>query len=112
MNKEFRLPTVSPVLEPGLVLSGLPLPSEGLLQVASENVISNFRMIRGIICGISFLPPVYLFSIKYDHLVEGYDNKYLLIGFSTSGNLLEVLYNDLGDDKVSVFHAWYFWAFA
>ena len=44
-------------------------------------------------------------TAKYDRLVEGFDNKYLLLGFSTCGNLLEVMYNDLGDDKVSVFHA-------
>ena len=44
-------------------------------------------------------------TAKYDRLVEGFDNKYLLLGFSTIGNLLEVMYNDLGEDKVSVFHA-------
>jgi hypothetical protein len=44
-------------------------------------------------------------TAKYDRLVEGFDNKYLLLGFNTSGNLLEVMYNDLGEDKVSVFHA-------
>jgi len=37
--------------------------------------------------------------------MEGFDNKYLLLGFNTNGNLLEVMYNDLGEDKVSVFHA-------
>ncbi|MDR0447321.1 MAG: hypothetical protein LBH07_01490 [Treponema sp.] len=44
-------------------------------------------------------------TAKYDYLVAGFDNKYLLIGFNTSGNLLEIMYNDLGDGKVSVFHA-------
>jgi hypothetical protein len=44
-------------------------------------------------------------TAKYDRLVEGFDNKYLLLGFSTGGNLLEVMYNDLGGDKVSIFHA-------
>ena len=44
-------------------------------------------------------------TAKYDRLVEGFDNKYLLLGINTHGNLLEVMYNDLGDDKVSVFHA-------
>jgi hypothetical protein len=42
---------------------------------------------------------------KLDRLVKGYTNKYLLLGFNTKGNLLEILYNDLGDNKVSVFHA-------
>ena len=41
----------------------------------------------------------------YDRLMEGFDNKYLLIGFSMGGNLLEVLYNDLGGNRVNVFHA-------
>jgi hypothetical protein len=44
-------------------------------------------------------------TAKYDRLVEGFDNKYLLLGFSTHGSLLEVMYNDLGEDRVSVFHA-------
>ena len=44
-------------------------------------------------------------TAKYDRLVEGFDNKYLLLGFNTRGNLLEVMYNDLGENKVSVFHA-------
>ena len=44
-------------------------------------------------------------TAKYDRLVEGFDNKYLLLGFNTHGNLLEVMYNDLGENKVSVFHA-------
>jgi len=44
-------------------------------------------------------------TAKYDRLMEGFDNKYLLLGFNTKGNLLEVMYNDLGEDKVSVFHA-------
>ena len=41
----------------------------------------------------------------YDQLVEGFENKYLLIGFGMRGNLLEVLYNDLGGNRVNVFHA-------
>ena len=44
-------------------------------------------------------------TAKYDRLVEEFENKYLLLGFNTQGNLLEVMYNDLGEDKVSVFHA-------
>jgi hypothetical protein len=37
--------------------------------------------------------------------VEGFENKYLLIGFSIAGNPLEVMYNDLGRNRVNVFHA-------
>jgi len=44
-------------------------------------------------------------TAKYDKLVEGYDNKYLLIGFNRSGNLIEVIYSDLGENTASVFHA-------
>ena len=44
-------------------------------------------------------------TVKYDNLVEGFENKYLLIGFDTHGNLLEVMYGDLGENVVSVFHA-------
>ncbi|MDR2743136.1 MAG: hypothetical protein LBB98_13420 [Treponema sp.] len=44
-------------------------------------------------------------TAKYDCLVEGFDNKYLLPGFSTHSSLLEVMYNDIGEDRVGVFHA-------
>ena len=44
-------------------------------------------------------------TAKYDKLVEGYDNKYLLIGFNMQGNLIEVIYSDLGENVASVFHA-------
>jgi hypothetical protein len=29
-------------------------------------------------------------TAKYDRLVEGFDNKYLLLGFGMNGNMLEV----------------------
>ena len=38
-------------------------------------------------------------------LLEDYENKYLLIGFDTCGNLIEVMYNRIDDEKVNVFHA-------
>jgi hypothetical protein len=44
-------------------------------------------------------------TAKYDRLVVGFDNKYLLLGFDTKGNPLEVMYHDLGDGTVKVFHA-------
>ena len=44
-------------------------------------------------------------TAKYDNLVEDFANKYLLIGFDTHGDLIEVIYNDLGENTVSVFHA-------
>ena len=44
-------------------------------------------------------------TAKYDKLIEGYENKYLLIGFNTQGNLIEIIYSDLGENLASVFHA-------
>ena len=44
-------------------------------------------------------------TAKYDNLVEGFDNKYLLIGFNTKGNLIEVMYSELANNTASVFHA-------
>ena len=44
-------------------------------------------------------------TAKYDKLIEGYGNKYLLIGFDKKGNLIEIIYSDLGENTASVFHA-------
>jgi len=44
-------------------------------------------------------------TARYDSLLEGFDNKYLLIGFNTKGNFLEIIYSDLGENTASVFHA-------
>lgn len=40
-----------------------------------------------------------------DSLMPEYENKYLLMGFDTNGNLLEVMYNFLNEKTVKVFHA-------
>jgi hypothetical protein len=40
-----------------------------------------------------------------DELMEGFDNKYLVVGFDTNGNLVEVMYNLVGEDVVNIFHA-------
>jgi uncharacterized DUF497 family protein len=44
---------------------------------------------------------------KYDAELdeEGFENKYLLIGFDCSANLLEVMYNSIDNDTVRAFHA-------
>ena len=44
---------------------------------------------------------------KYDAALdgEGLDDKYLLIGFDISANLIEVMYNAIENDTVRVFHA-------
>jgi len=41
----------------------------------------------------------------YEELLEAYTNKWLIIGYDTVGNLLEVVYNIIDDDSVEVFHA-------
>ena len=38
-------------------------------------------------------------------LLEDYENKYLLIGFDTRGNPIEVMYNRINEEQVNVFHA-------
>jgi hypothetical protein len=41
----------------------------------------------------------------FDGLLEGYDNKFLLTGFNTRGNILEIMYNLVDEQTVYVFHA-------
>jgi hypothetical protein len=40
-----------------------------------------------------------------DELIEGFDNKYLIIGFDLNRNLIEVMYNLVGEDIANIFHA-------
>jgi hypothetical protein len=40
-----------------------------------------------------------------DQPVVGEDAKHLLIGFDRNANLLEILYNVIGDRQINVFHA-------
>jgi hypothetical protein len=41
----------------------------------------------------------------YEGPVEVYANKYIVLGFDTTGNLLEIMYNEMEDGGVNVFHA-------
>jgi hypothetical protein len=41
----------------------------------------------------------------YEDMIEDFDNKHLLLGFNTHGNLLEVMYNRISIDTIKVFHA-------
>jgi hypothetical protein len=41
----------------------------------------------------------------YDVMLRDDRGKRLLIGFNTAGNPLEVLYNELDDGRINVFHA-------
>jgi hypothetical protein len=40
-----------------------------------------------------------------DELMEEFENKYLLIGFDMNRNLVEVMYNLVGEDIANIFHA-------
>ena len=46
-------------------------------------------------------------TAKYDAILEesGWSDKHLLIGFDRSADLIEILYNDIDEDTVRVFHA-------
>jgi hypothetical protein len=44
-------------------------------------------------------------TVKYNSPLEGDEDKYLLIGFNTSANPLEIMYNELDDGTACVFHA-------
>ncbi|MDR0455637.1 MAG: hypothetical protein LBH20_03005 [Treponema sp.] len=41
----------------------------------------------------------------FDHPLESEEEKNLLIGFDTKANILEILYNVIGDQRINVFHA-------
>ena len=40
-----------------------------------------------------------------DVLMDGYDNKYAVIGFDKIGNLIEIMYNLIDEQSINVFHA-------
>ena len=44
-------------------------------------------------------------TAEYDSPLEGDEDKYLLIGFNTSANLLEIMYYELDDGTACVYHA-------
>ena len=37
-------------------------------------------------------------------LLPDYTNKYLLVGFDTHGNPIEVMYNRIDEERINVFH--------
>jgi hypothetical protein len=41
----------------------------------------------------------------YEDLLQGYLNKYLVLGYDTKRRLLEIMYNRLSEDTIKVFHA-------
>ncbi|MDR1029786.1 MAG: hypothetical protein LBL76_02825 [Treponema sp.] len=44
-------------------------------------------------------------NVIYDDIVDGFNDKHLLLGFDSNGNLLEILYNFIDEQSVNVFHA-------
>jgi hypothetical protein len=40
-----------------------------------------------------------------DEIIEGFDNKFLIIGFDMNSNLIEVMYNLIDENTANVFHA-------
>ena len=45
------------------------------------------------------------FHYQYDGPIENMKNKYIRIGFDRTGNLLEIMYNEIDDHTVNIFHA-------
>jgi hypothetical protein len=70
-------------------------------------------MKRDIICKPSaFKHKVTLDNIRhaldyplYEGALEGYENKYIVLGTDHAGNLLEIMYNEMEDGALNVFHA-------
>jgi hypothetical protein len=44
-------------------------------------------------------------TFVYEEPLEDLENKYLVIGFDTTGNPLEIMYNVIDDETINVFHA-------
>jgi len=45
------------------------------------------------------------FDCRYDGPVEDIDNKFIRLGFDRHGRLLEIMYNEIDEQTVNVFHA-------
>jgi len=46
-----------------------------------------------------------MLATQDDGPIEDMENKYLRIGFDRSGNLLEIMYNEIDEHTVNIFHA-------
>jgi len=44
------------------------------------------------------------FHYRYDGPIENMENKYIRIGFDRAGNLLEIMYNEIDEHTVNIFH--------
>ena len=45
------------------------------------------------------------FNYLYDGPMEDMENKYIRLGFDRAGNLLEIMYNEIDEHSVNIFHA-------
>ena len=41
----------------------------------------------------------------HEQLLDSYENKWLIIGYDTAGNLIEIAYNLIDEETVYVFHS-------
>ncbi|MDR1900199.1 MAG: hypothetical protein LBQ55_09340, partial [Treponema sp.] len=41
----------------------------------------------------------------YEEVLNGYEGKYLVLGYDTNGNPLEIVYKEFGENGMCVFHA-------
>jgi hypothetical protein len=44
-------------------------------------------------------------TARYEELLDGFDDKYLLLGFDIKGNPVEIVYHSFGENGMYVFHA-------
>jgi hypothetical protein len=42
---------------------------------------------------------------RYDEIMEGFEEKRLLLGFDTQARLLEIMYNEIDEQTYRIFHA-------
>ena len=45
------------------------------------------------------------FHSCYEGSIEEMEDKYLRLGFDKAGNLLEIIYNEIDENSVNIFHA-------
>jgi uncharacterized DUF497 family protein len=46
-----------------------------------------------------------MMSFVFDEEMDGFEDKYMLLGFDINGLLIEVMYNVIDEKNISVFHA-------
>jgi hypothetical protein len=46
-----------------------------------------------------------MMSLVFDEEMDGFENKYMLLGFDLNGILIEVMYNFIDEHSINVFHS-------